>query len=111
MSNTIYSIQEKLDSILDIEGQHTIPDSELFDCSDYPDDGKIGGLYSGLQWFDRTGLPGPWLGKKMSDKHRKNLSISHTGHKDSEETKRKKSESAKLGWEKRKLKQKAQIDE
>ena len=105
MSNTIYSIQEKLDSILDIEHTHTIPDAELFDTSDYPNDGKA--VLPGWTWFDRTGLPGPWRGKKMSDEHRKNMSIAHTGHKDSEETKRKKSESAKLGWEKRKLKRRS----
>ena len=53
MSNTIYSIQEKLDSILDIEGQYIIPDAELFDTSDYPNDGK------GSGHFDRTGMS-PW---------------------------------------------------
>ena len=103
MSNTIYSIQEKLDSILDIEQtKYEYTDAELFDTSMYPNGGKA--VLPGWTWFDRTGLPGPWRGKKMSDEHRKNLSIAHTGHKDSEETKRKKSESAKLGWEKRKLK-------
>ena len=54
MSNTIYSIQEKLDSILDIKSIHTIPDAELFDCSDAPNDGKGHGSFS-------------WLGKKHTE--------------------------------------------
>lgn len=42
MSKTIYSIQEKLDSILDIEQtKYEYIDAELFDTSDYNNDGKI----------------------------------------------------------------------
>ena len=73
MSKTIYSIQEKLDSILDIEGQHTIPDSELFDCSDYPDDGIIRGF-----WKDKKRPP-------ITDEHRRNLSLALKGKPISEE--------------------------
>ncbi len=81
MSNTIYSIQEKLDSILDIEGQHTIPDSELFDCSDYPDDGK------GSGHFDNTGIPHSEETKRlMSFKKMGNKNA--LGHKQTEEQKK-----------------------
>ena len=67
MSKTIYSIQEKLDSILDIEGQHTIPDSELFDLDGFP----------ALKWgtdtrFDRTGIP-------HTEETKKRMSLAHKG--------------------------------
>ena len=68
MSKTIYSIQEKLDSILDIDSPHTIPDSELFDCSDYPNDGK------GSGYFD-------WTGMKHTEESKKLISESKKGQK------------------------------
>ena len=78
MSNTIYSIQEKLDSILDIEQtEYEYPDAELFDTSEYKS-------------FDADYIWTPWnkgmsncyepetielmsnakLGKKQSKEHR-----------------------------------------
>jgi len=53
MSKDIYTIQEKLDSILDIYTCYETPDKKLFDCSDYVNDGK------GSGHFDRTGMS-PW---------------------------------------------------
>ena len=61
MSNTIYSIQEKLDSILDIKSIHTIPDAELFDLSDYPNGGKSHGYFS-------------WLGMKHTEETKQYMS-------------------------------------
>lgn len=101
MSKDIYSIQRTLNEILDIEPEeYTIPDSELFDCSDYPNDGKGGGLYSG-QWFDCTGMKHTeetklqmsisHTGKKQgkhTEEHRKAISEAHKGKKHSEEHKR-----------------------
>ena len=55
MSKTIYSIQEKLDSILDIYTCYETPDKELFDLSMYPNGGKGSGYFGG-PWFDRTGI-------------------------------------------------------
>jgi hypothetical protein len=74
MSNTIYSIQEKLDSILDIKSIHTIPDAELFDLSDYPNGGKSHGYFS-------------WLGMKLTEEHKNNISKGQIGNKRSDEHK------------------------
>jgi hypothetical protein len=51
------------------------------------------------------GRPGWSSGKKMSREYREKLSASHLGHKDSEETKQKKSISAKKAWAIRKYSQ------
>ena len=74
MSNTIYSIQEKLDSILDIDSPHTIPDSELFDLDGFP----------ALKWgtdtrFDNTGIPHTEETKKILSKINKGNKPWNTG--------------------------------
>jgi len=117
MSNTIYSTQEKLDSILNIERtKYEYPDAELFDTSDYPNNGK------GSSYFDWTGMKHTEeskrkmsksamgnknsLGHKQTEEHKKNTSIAMkkaaTGRIMSDETKRKMSESHKRRWKKRK---------
>jgi len=74
MSNTIYSIQEKLNSILDIEQtEYEYSDAELFDTSDYPNDGIIRGF-----WKDKKRPP-------FTDEHRRNLSLARKGKPISEE--------------------------
>ena len=77
MSKDIYSIQKTLNEILDIEDRNTIPDSELFDCSDYPNDGKGHGHFGGH--FD-------WTGMKHTEETKLQMSISHTGKKQGKHT-------------------------
>ena len=126
MSKSIYSIQEKLDSILDIYTCYETSDSELFDLDGFP----------ALKWgtdtrFDNTGIPHseetkkrmseahkdqvPWnKGIKtgpMSEETKKKLSAALTGRKLTQEHKdkirkngscgRKSPESYKKGWETR----------
>jgi hypothetical protein len=88
MSKTIYSIQEKLDSILDIDSPHTIPDSELFDLDGFP----------ALKWgtdtrFDNTGIPHTKETKKLISEAKKGCVPWNKGlkgvQKHTEETKRK----------------------
>mgnify|MGYP006176541681 CR=1 FL=1 len=74
MSKDIYTIQRTLNEILDIEDDYTIPDAELFDCSDYPNDGKGHGSFS-------------WLGVKLTEEHKISISKGQIGNKRSDEHK------------------------
>ena len=73
MSNNIYTIQKQLNEILNISG-YTMPDDELFDCSDYPNDGKTRGRFD-------------WTGKKLTKTHRENIRRGNIGLKRSAEFK------------------------
>ena len=81
MSKSIYSIQEKLDSILDIkQTKYEYSDVELFDTSDYVNDGKT------LSSFH---------GKKHTEETKRKMREARKGFKYTEESKRKISESLK----------------
>tara|TARA_B110000467_G_C17976081_1_gene292770 strand:+ start:141 stop:569 length:429 start_codon:yes stop_codon:yes gene_type:complete len=92
MPNTIYSIQEKLDSILDIKSIHTIPDKELFDCSDYPNGGKNSNAWG---HFDRTGILHTEEARQLMSISRLKQDCPRTGKKHTAESKRKIGEAGK----------------
>tara|TARA_B100000315_G_scaffold184130_1_gene173114 strand:+ start:133 stop:477 length:345 start_codon:yes stop_codon:yes gene_type:complete len=73
MSKDIYTTQRKLNKVLGISG-YSMPDDELFDCSDYPNDGKFRGH------FDRTGI-------KHSEESKKLMVLSGIKNKKSERMK------------------------
>ena len=78
MSTYIYTTQEKLNLILDIEQEYTIPDADLFDCSEYSNDGKVTGYIP----FDRTGTT-------HTEEHKKHMSEKMMGRTFSETSKQK----------------------
>ena len=86
MSNNIYTIHKQLNEILNISG-YTMPDDELFDCSDYPNDGKTGGRFD-------------WTGMKLTKTHRENIRRGNIGLKRSAEFKTKLSKQRKgVSWD------------
>ena len=109
MSNTIYSIQEKLDSILDIYTCYETPDAELFDLSDYPNGGKNSNAWG---HFDRTGIKHTketrqlvseaGKGRTVSPETREKIRQSLSGRKHSKESIRKMSDrqKGKTPWNK-----------
>ena len=78
-----YEIQKQLNEILNISG-YSLTDEELFDMSDYPNDGKVGGWMQGKKHSEATkrkmskakmGNKNP-LGHKQTEEHRKNKGLS-----------------------------------
>ena len=81
MSTSIYTTQEKLNSILDIEQEYTIPDAELFDLSDYPNNGIGLGYHSGSQVGPHlNGELNGMYGVKHTDESKRLMSINSIGN-------------------------------
>jgi hypothetical protein len=75
MSKDIYTIQRTLNEILDIEPEeYTIPDSELFDCSDESNDGKGQG-YPVTPW--NKGWKGCFLPETIEEMKQARLGKKH----------------------------------
>ena len=112
MSKTIYSTQEKLNSIFDIYTCYETPDKELFDTSDYPNGGKGRSFMEGKKHTKETKIlmSNAHLGigkseetkKKMSEA-KKGMSSHWKGKKQTEDHKKKRSIAIKESWRRRKL--------